>query len=88
MSASLVHVQGLIPALRSAGFPIPDDVHWVEIHAGLDEALTIRYDLFVKRDQLPMLAKVFADLAKEYTDAIIERPDTELPGEPVTEPRT
>ena len=77
MSAPNVHVQGLIPALRRAGFSLPEDVRFVEIHAGLDEVMTLRFEVHITRAQLPMLADVFADLATEYVS-----PGTEFISEP------
>lgn len=81
MSASTLHGQAVLPALRAAGFPIPEDCRWAEIHMGRDEAMTIRFDIFIKRDQLPMLARVFVELAMEYTD-LIGGPGNELPEPP------
>jgi hypothetical protein len=79
-AAKVIHGQGLLPALQRAGFLLPDDCRWVEIHAGVDEAMTIRFDIHVKREQLPMLAKAFTDLAREYVDFdAAERPGAELP---------
>jgi len=81
-----VHAQQFMDALRAAGFPLPADCRWAEIHFGIDEAMTVRFDVYVRRDQLPLIAKAFVDLAKSYGDDIItnlpDRPDRPAGGRP------